>query len=81
MINYTGHTLPKMGVILNSRVGDNYPKTKYKVVDIFPGSGKFPGMLLEWESDGKKRGQAFTTEDWKKRWNVYRIEEENVSSL
>ena len=63
--------LPPVGVMLRDR------STGFtaRVADVFP-SGQYAGMILEWtgyrmDLDGLgPRGQAFTTKDWRKRWEV-----------
>jgi hypothetical protein len=60
--------LPQVGMILRDQA--NHGARLFKVTDVFP-SGQCPGMLIEWtDDDRQKRGQAFSTLDWYKRWEV-----------
>ena len=58
---------------LGSTVQDIGRSFTAKVSSVFMGSG-VPGMILEWtdRDTSKKRGQAFTCRDWRKRWKVIR---------
>jgi len=57
------------------KLRENHGRRRFRVAEVFP-AGEYPGMILTWRgfnpSTGKNgaRGQAFTTRDWRKRWQV-----------
>jgi hypothetical protein len=61
--------LPQVGMLLRDQA--NHGKRLFHVSEVFPGSGQYPAMLIQWtDEDGKQHGQVFSTRDWEKRWEV-----------
>ena len=56
--------------LLGRRIRDRRTGASGVVTEIFRTAG-YPAMLLAWiDRYGKPRGQAFTTKDFEKRWEV-----------
>lgn len=55
--------LPEVGMVLRNKKSGQY----VTVVEVFPGPG-YHGMIVDFP--GGRRGQAFTTRDWRLRWEV-----------
>lgn len=60
-----GLDLPSVGQTIRNRYGFTA-----MVAEVFKTNSQYPGMILEWIQDGRKRGQAFTTKDWREKWEV-----------
>ena len=55
--------------LLGKTIWDKVSGTTCRVDDVFEGAG-YPGMLVSWPKSGRRKGQAFTTKDFDKRWEV-----------
>lgn len=71
------NALPQIGQFLRDKANNGW--RLYHVSDVFAGSGQYPGMLLDWEDDGKLRGQVFTTRDWQQRWEVVKVPADHIA--
>ncbi len=63
---------PDVGAVLRDKANDG--KMLFTVSNVFD-AGAYPGMILEWpDSDSQtgKRWQAFTCQNWEKRWEMIR---------